>query len=113
MGLSIHNSNINLHLIAGVFLGTGVLLGGVAFLHPFSTETSYATNSNVSVGYSGSDWVITAPTSTAADAGGLEFDIEGNPAGVNMAKKDTVTGGGTNVPDYQIYVSVDTEGGKI
>ena len=113
MGLSIHNSNINLHLIAGVFLGTGVLLGGVAFLHPFSTETSYATNSNVSVGYSGSDWVITAPTSTAADAGGLTFDIEGNPAGVNMAKKDTVTSGGTNVPDYQIYVSVDTEGGKI
>ncbi|MBQ9019746.1 hypothetical protein IJ096_00230 [Candidatus Saccharibacteria bacterium] len=110
---SLKYKTVNWQVISGVALGVSLVAGTAFFFHPFVSETSYATNSNVSVGYSGSDWVITAPTSTAADAGGLTFDIEGNPAGVNMAKKDTVTGGGTNVPDYQIYVSVDTEGGKI
>lgn len=97
----------------GIISCAGFLLLAASFLHPFASENSHAASSNISVSYTATDWTLSAPTSTAADAGGISLEFTPDSDGTNIAAKDTVTGGATNVPDYQIYVSVNTAGGTI
>ena len=105
---AISESRVFLKAILGICFGMGLVAGGVYFLHPFVDEDVNAADSTITVAYEAADWTVVAPTSDGI-TNGITMNLTPTSSGAYVSAADTVSGAGTNVPDYTIYVSTSSD----